>query len=552
MDYWEKRAARRQRQIDAACESMQKRVHRVLAKAEAKAAQQSLQILRNYMRAFGLSRDDALKILRNPITEDERKLILSNVLQMPEGKEKKRMLAQLSADAYRYRMTREDALVMNTQAIFGEATGQIIDITHTPLVEMTREITNEELYELQKRIGIGFQVDCTSTRAAEAALKERWMGTGYADRMWRNSWKMGSDVADVMLEYATSGEIDMEQFNLISRHMKVDVPSKRIHKFGDLEKRLEELIDRKGHDAGLAQFAKETGLDEAGFNKIRARARYAADRLIVTETSYLAGRATMNAYDETGIERYQYRATLEKHTCERCAELDGQVFAVAEQKVGVNMHPLHPWCRCHTAPYFDGIDMSRLKRAAMNEDGTTELVPENMTYKQWEAWQKAGRPVSAEEWIQGKRRKALTDAEVDAILGRKAREEIREHLETPAKGKGIISGAHRRDVFEQEIAKRGGIITSRKKSVDVEGFEIVTYRMPNGNGGYKPTEHRKSVYDQNVISTDEVIRRGLEASAVRIKSNGITNGKFEGIDEYSVVWKILIENNQVTSVYVER
>lgn len=58
----------------------------------------------------------------------------------------------------------------------------------------------------------------------------------------------------------------------------------------------------------------------------------------------------LEPYEDAGIEKYIYRSLLELRTCKKCGALDGKSFPVSEQKVGVNMHPMHPNCRCFISP----------------------------------------------------------------------------------------------------------------------------------------------------------------------------------------------------------
>lgn len=76
-------------------------------------------------------------------------------------------------------------------------------------------------------------------------------------------------------------------------------------------------------------------------------------RLVVTEMGHAAEQATAKFYKDSDIDQYQYLATLETHTCEVCAHLDGRIFYVKDEKDGVNYPLIHPYCRCSTVPAVD-------------------------------------------------------------------------------------------------------------------------------------------------------------------------------------------------------
>lgn len=78
-------------------------------------------------------------------------------------------------------------------------------------------------------------------------------------------------------------------------------------------------------------------------------------RLVVTEMGHAAEKATAEFYEDSDIEQYQYLATLETHTCDVCAHLDGHVFNVKDEKEGINYPLMHPYCRCTTVPYIKDL-----------------------------------------------------------------------------------------------------------------------------------------------------------------------------------------------------
>ena len=59
---------------------------------------------------------------------------------------------------------------------------------------------------------------------------------------------------------------------------------------------------------------------------------YNATRLIRTEVNHFANESEMLAYEELDIEKYRFIATLDKATCECCAELDNKIFNVKDRK----------------------------------------------------------------------------------------------------------------------------------------------------------------------------------------------------------------------------
>lgn len=105
-------------------------------------------------------------------------------------------------------------------------------------------------------------------------------------------------------------------------------------------------------------------------------------RLVVTEMGHAAEEATAKFYKDSDIEQYQYLATLETHTCDVCAHLDGRIFDVKDRREGNNYPLLHPYCRCTTVPYMEGLPdiPTRWYRDPITGKGKWTR---NMSYSEW-------------------------------------------------------------------------------------------------------------------------------------------------------------------------
>lgn len=64
-------------------------------------------------------------------------------------------------------------------------------------------------------------------------------------------------------------------------------------------------------------------------------------RIIVTEKTRIDAE-----YEIEKGESYIYRCVGDGRTCIDCLGLDGKVFLSSQASVGVNLPPIHPWCRC--------------------------------------------------------------------------------------------------------------------------------------------------------------------------------------------------------------
>ena len=105
---------------------------------------------------------------------------------------------------------------------------------------------------------------------------------------------------------------------------------------------------------------------------------YVARRLLETESAAYASKAQIEAFKSIAVEKYEIVATLDLHTSEICQEMEGKVFNISDQEIGVTVPPFHSHCRTVIAPYFD----DESTRASRDENGEYKEV-KYMNYKEW-------------------------------------------------------------------------------------------------------------------------------------------------------------------------
>ena len=70
-----------------------------------------------------------------------------------------------------------------------------------------------------------------------------------------------------------------------------------------------------------------------------------AQRLVITECSYIMNQSALDGYAAAGIDEYIFLGD-QAGACEECKELNGQRFRLTAGIVGENLPPIHPNCRC--------------------------------------------------------------------------------------------------------------------------------------------------------------------------------------------------------------
>lgn len=104
-------------------------------------------------------------------------------------------------------------------------------------------------------------------------------------------------------------------------------------------------------------------------------------RLLNTEDSFFSNKAVMDAYKKTTADEYMILATLDRRTCEICGSQDTNHYKIKDAKVGVNMPPFHPNCRCTTTVYFEDDDLPS-ERMMRDENGKS-VKTDYMSYDEW-------------------------------------------------------------------------------------------------------------------------------------------------------------------------
>ena len=192
-----------------------------------------------------------------------------------------------------------------------------------------------QIFNTQQYMGFGKDFIRPNTRAVERAVLGRYDKKDYSKRLYEHCSHFSEDLRRNLTVGLIRGE-------------SLDKMAARIHK-----------------RMGVAESAART--------------------LVRTESAYVIEQATMKAYEQCGIEWYEYLATLDGKTTPMCQELDGKHFKVAVP--GENCPPMHPNCRSTTVCWFAQEEEKKAvtQRIAKDENGSYYQVPADMTYPQWEA-----------------------------------------------------------------------------------------------------------------------------------------------------------------------
>lgn len=331
--YWEQRANSRMASYHRNSDETISKINKAYDKAIADINSDINKIFNKYAMEYKLSKTEARQLLNSYIHAKDLKNIRDKIKYIQDEDLKKYLMAQLNYSPYKARITRLEALkesiYINTKLLSQEE----FKLSTSDYIDNMNEAYYRNIFDIQKGIGLGFTFSEMPIDFIEEVLRNKWSGENYSKRIWNNT--------DVLAE------------------------------------RLEEVITSGlMSGANSKKMAKELD-DLSGYGK------FASERLIRTETTYVTNMAEIESYKECDIEKCVFLATLDLRTSKICRSMDGKVLIVGKAKPGVNLPPLHPFCRSTTIAYLGKGTLETLQRRARDPVTGKNYIINNINYNEW-------------------------------------------------------------------------------------------------------------------------------------------------------------------------
>jgi SPP1 gp7 family putative phage head morphogenesis protein len=242
-------------------------------------------------------------------------------------------MKQLENASARFHVSRLEALKIRTQNAAEVAFGNELDQLDQMAARLYMDDYYHTAYEIQRGLGIGFDVAQIDQRKLDNLLSKPWTADKmtFSDRIWKSKTQLIDSLHTELTQMCVLGKSPDQAINNIAKRMNVS--------------------------------------------------KNQAGRLVMTESAYFASAAQKDCFNDLDVEKFEIVATLDSHTSEICQQMDGQVFDMKDFKAGVTAPPFHVWCRSCTCPWFE--DNNDGKRAARGADGKTYYVPADMKYQDW-------------------------------------------------------------------------------------------------------------------------------------------------------------------------
>lgn len=286
--------------------------------------------LRKYAKEDGMTLNDATKLLRGSELEGWHQTLDEWELMAKSGG----FEHEMNLEYYRSRISRLSALEAQLKMTLAKYSKNESSELNELLTKEYKDNYYQTTYlNLAQRGKLNANFSKYSGEQFNSFVKQRWHGHSFSERVWGNFTR-------------------------------------------DLPKELVAII-RRGITLGYStdRLVKTAGREFKQFNK------YKQHRLILTEMAHVANEANMKSYENDGISRYKYLATLEARTCQDCGRLDGNIFNLSDKITGLNFPTIHPHCRCTTVPVIDDAQTSQVRFSRNPHSNKPEYV--GMNYAEW-------------------------------------------------------------------------------------------------------------------------------------------------------------------------
>lgn len=240
---------------------------------------------------------------------------------------------ELNREYYRSRISRLQQL---ERQLYFELANQA-NVEEKLLREWLKEQLGEtylrSIYEITDRGFFPVAFGRYNSKALEVIISKPWKASNFSKRVWKNHLKVIPEKLCKTLAHAT------------------------VQGWG-IDKTVKEMM---------------VGVDQNLKNRMVT--------LVQTETAHIAEVANDMSMEETGVEQWQWLATLEIHTCDICASLDGEIYELEDSSAPIC--PRHPNCRCTKIPYIEGwVKKTRWQRDPISGKGSIEKY---QTFAEWKS-----------------------------------------------------------------------------------------------------------------------------------------------------------------------
>jgi SPP1 gp7 family putative phage head morphogenesis protein len=332
-EYWEKRALRIEAEFNDDAEAYNKKLKQEFERAM-REVQREIDI---FYQRFAVDNKVSFEEARRILSRTDRnkfKRDLNGFIELVKNNIDGRFEKEIRNLSNRVRITRYQELMTRIKVILAELYDSYEIGTTELMWDTYEESYYRNLHNIQTGVEFGKNFSLLPEDAINEVIRYPWSGEDFSARIWGQNDDTFNRLRIRITQGLIQGQSVQNQSRIISNAMDVSYSNAR--------------------------------------------------RLVRTESNYFLNQGSLRAYEEMGVESYEYLATLDSRTSTVCRGLDGKIFKIEDARAGVNYPAMHPNCRSTTIPGLDEnfADEEEFRVARDLSTNQVYTVP-NMTYEAW-------------------------------------------------------------------------------------------------------------------------------------------------------------------------
>lgn len=298
--YWEDRAAGRMVSYTSKAESTADTLGKAYYATARYLQGEANDVFNAFTDKFELCIAEAETMLKNAPNKSMFEQMKTALATCTDEQRKQELETLLSSPAYAHRIGRLNDLDSKISDMCSRLANAEIGVDTEHLGDIIQSAYMQTVFDVTKGADYRAAFDLIPESRVKAILSTNWSGQMFSERVWDNTNALADGLKHDMLVGIMAGKSE--------QHMADDIMSR----------------------CGVGAFE--------------------ARRLVRTETTCVANMAELYGYKELDIDEYEFSACLDSRTSDLCRELDGKVFKRNSAQAGVNLPPMHPFCRSTTLP----------------------------------------------------------------------------------------------------------------------------------------------------------------------------------------------------------
>lgn len=327
--YWEDRAAGRMVSYTAKAESTADTLGKAYYAVARYLQGEANGILSTFADKFGLSIAEAETMLKNAPGKSMFEQMKTALATCTDEQKKQQLETLLSSPAYAHRIGRLNDLDSKISDMCSRLANAEIGVDTEHLSDIVQSAYMQTVFDVTKGADYRAAFDLIPESRVKAILSTNWSGQMFSQRVWDNTNALADGLKHDMLVGIMAGKSE--------QHMADDI------------------------------------MNRCGVGAFEAR------RLVRTETTCVANMAELYGYKELDIDEYEFSACLDNRTSDLCRELDGKVFKRNSAQAGVNLPPMHPFCRSTTLPVLPSEEDLDKELAELGDE-----IGADVDFDEWE------------------------------------------------------------------------------------------------------------------------------------------------------------------------